>query len=376
MLSIPKKIFQVIQSTKVGGQNLIFITSFKQAYVDNLKYFSNSSLKLKRQQTDKIKEVTKMRRIARKCSTEQWQFMVTFFSLKGKQISLLHENSWIFNMDDALFQQKYAIIKQMNFEKMSHTIPYFRLPVSTLTKITTTLKKDERKGLCKNRLYFLCEHLQCDPYILGTHLVKSLPIYQIPFTRLRHSLNLLLEMGVPADRIVNDIWALKSDPKRIKDRLDKVKATGVDVLAPWMVRCEEHILTRSISLATSTKEILGDNMSAESYLASRLNTKSHIVADIYSKHPTVKKIRVPKVKVFLDFLFAEGFTEDEILKVPYILTHSLEKVRLRLEKLRGACIDFSSNLSILCKSEKNFTKYYETMVYVSNIKKEDCELKN
>lgn len=57
-------------------------------------------------------------------------------------------------------------------------------------------------------------------------------------------MEIFLELGVPGDRILRDLWVLKYHHETIRERLQKVKDLGVDTLYPWMVRCNEDILNR------------------------------------------------------------------------------------------------------------------------------------
>ncbi|XP_045459299.1 transcription termination factor, mitochondrial [Melitaea cinxia] len=259
---------------------------------------------------------------------------------------------------------KEKVIKELNFLSEKDATPFYKLPLKSLLQIYKTTKNDVEKGFCKNRLYYISQRIECPPSTLSEQIVKRLFIYKLSFEWLESSLNVLLAMNVSGDRIKRDLWVLKYHHKTIQERLERVKSVGVENLYPWMVRCSEDILNRSIQISQETKTILGENKSTKMYLAQRLNTSPKVIEDMYVKIPALKTIRVTKAKNFLDFLIKEGFTVEEIVDKPRIFAASQKTVKLRLEKLRslGLC---EINLNILCRSRKDFQKYYESMESIS-----------
>ncbi|CAH2104792.1 unnamed protein product [Euphydryas editha] len=259
---------------------------------------------------------------------------------------------------------KEKIIKELNFLSDKDATPFYKLPLKSLLQIYKTTKNDDENGFCKNRLYYISQRIKCPPSTLSEQIVKRLFIYKLSFDWLESSLNVLLAMNVSGDRIKRDLWVLKYHHKTIQERLERVRNLGVDNLYPWMVRCSEDILSRSIQITQDTKTILGENKSTKMYLAHRLNTTPDVIEDMYVKIPALKTIRVTKAKNFLDFLIKEGFTVEEIVDKPRIFAASQKTVKLRLEKLRnlGLC---EINLNILCRSRKDFQKYYESMESIS-----------
>lgn len=72
-----------------------------------------------------------------------------------------------------------------------------------------------------------------------------------------------------------------------------------------------------------------------------------------------------QVKSFLDFLFSEGFTKEDIINKARVLASSQTTIEQRLNKLRSlgtTCI----NLNILCRSRKSFQKYCDTLKTIKN----------
>ncbi|CAG9099695.1 unnamed protein product [Plutella xylostella] len=260
---------------------------------------------------------------------------------------------------------KELLILKMGFKSPSDALPFYDLDTTTVMKLAKCIEKDKATGFCENRLYYIAERIKCPPAILSPKLAKRDFIYTMSADWLENSLKVLLEMGVPGDRILRDLWVLKYHPTTIRERLQRVKDTGVKNLYPWMVRCSENILERSIQISKDAKSILGDSMSTQNYLANRLNITTETVEDMCVKLPALKTIRVTKLKSFLDFLIEEGFPVHEIADKPRVLTASQTTVKQRLEKLRKMGLQYI-NLNILCRSRKDFKKYCD--IFESTIK--------
>ncbi|XP_072936436.1 transcription termination factor, mitochondrial [Epargyreus clarus] len=264
-------------------------------------------------------------------------------------------------------KSKAVIIAKLHFKSDEDSAPFYNLSIKSLLQIYKTTKKDVELGNCENRLYYLSKRLKCSPSILSKSVAKRTFIYNLSFDWLERSLNTLLEMGVSEDRILRDLWVLKYHNKTIEERLLRVKNLGVDNLYPWMVRCSENILNRSISISQETKTILGEIKSTKNYIATRLNTTPDAVEEMYFTTPALKRIRASKAKKFLDFLTDEGFDIEDIAKKPRVLCASQKTVMMRLEKLRKLGLK-DINLNVLCRSRKDFKKYCESIESVSNAK--------
>ncbi|XP_022128069.2 transcription termination factor, mitochondrial isoform X2 [Pieris rapae] len=263
---------------------------------------------------------------------------------------------------------KKNLISEMKFESESHAAPFCKLPIKSLLLIYKTTKQDQESGCCNNRLYYIASHLKCPPGMLSDRLAKRCFIYSLSFDWLEKSLKVLLDKGVSPDRILRDLWVLKYHHQTIEDRLKRIQDLGIDTLYPWMVRCSEDILNRYIEIYQETKSILGNGLSTKGYIANRLNTSIDTIDEIYAKVPAFTRIRVSKVKKFLDFLFEEGFTIEDILCKPRVLCASQKTVKERLEILRGLGLK-DINLNVLCRSRKDFRKYYESLLTVTKDEK-------
>ncbi|XP_063617762.1 transcription termination factor, mitochondrial [Cydia splendana] len=296
-----------------------------------------------------------------KCENELYNNLINnfnklqFYNTTSKaEVKTKNENN------DNFEYSKEKLISQMNFSSEEHARPYYKLPVKTLLHIYQTTKNDSKNGFCNNRLYYIANKIKCSPSELSERLAKRTFVYSLSFEWLENSLETLLKMGVSTDRILRDLWVLKYKHETIRERLQRVKDMGIETLYPWMVRCKQDIMNRYIKISQDTKNILGRNKSTQIYLADRLNTTPEAVAEICTRIPALKTIRVTKVKHFLDFLISEGFQPEDIANKPRVLAASPDTVKLRLEKLRKLGLT-EINLNVLCKSRKDFKKYYESI---------------
>ncbi|KAJ0181752.1 hypothetical protein K1T71_002474 [Dendrolimus kikuchii] len=279
-----------------------------------------------------------------------------------------------FNANEGgLDKLKASKIAKLNFKCIEDALPFYKLPLKTLIHIQKTTETDVTKGFCSNRLYYISDRIKCPPSILSEKLAKRTFVYGLSFVWIEKSLDVLLEMGVTGDRIIRDLWVLKYHHATIQARLQKVKEMGVDTLYPWMVRCSDNILNRSILISLETKNILGEDKSTQMYLAKRLNASIDTVENMCWKNPALRTTRVTKVKSFLDFLMEEGYTVDEIIHKPKVLAASQQTVKQRLYQLRKMGLEHI-NLNLLCRSRKEFNRIYESLL--STNKNEDDQNSN
>lgn len=58
------------------------------------------------------------------------------------------------------YKSKNKIIQQMNFKCDEDARPFYKISESSLLMILKITKLDERRGFCKNRLYFIADKIQ------------------------------------------------------------------------------------------------------------------------------------------------------------------------------------------------------------------------
>ncbi|CAG4990595.1 unnamed protein product [Parnassius apollo] len=300
-----------------------------------------------------------------------YKFHLIYFYNVKKSVSTNFQINWYKNIEKIknkyedenhsdLDNSKTKLILLLNFECKEDAVPFHKLSHRTLLQIYKRTKDDEQKGYCKNRLYYLSSRLNCPPKQLAELLPKRTFLYNLSFEWLENSLNVLLDFGVSPDRILRDLWVLKYHHETINERLLRVKNLGIENLYPWMVRCTENILNRYIEISQQTKNILGEDESTQVYLAKRLNISLEEIEEICVKIPSLKTIRVTKLKPFLDFLISEGFSLEDIARKPRVLTASQNTVKQRLDQLRHLGLK-SINLNILSRGRKDFKKYYTSL---------------
>lgn len=57
-------------------------------------------------------------------------------------------------------QYKEKLINEMNFKSVKHAEPFYELSTSKLMHIHRVTKRDSQQGYCKNRLYYIAEHIK------------------------------------------------------------------------------------------------------------------------------------------------------------------------------------------------------------------------
>lgn len=93
---------------------------------------------------------------------------------------------------DESYLSKNKLIRKMNFQNPNDGAPFYNLSVASLLRINKITQKDNLKGFCKNRLYYIAEQIRCEPSTLSVLIVKRMFIYQLSFDWLEKSLKVLL----------------------------------------------------------------------------------------------------------------------------------------------------------------------------------------
>jgi hypothetical protein len=130
-------------------------------------------------------------------------------------------------------------------------------------------------------------------------------MFDISFDMLVENLNIQLEYNVAPINILRDLWAFKYLPKSVRTRLDRAKKAQKEKIMPWMVRCPEPVLAKSLQLSVDERNLLGDMEGVVEYLSERLGYDVETTRAIAMKHEAVLNVRVTKVGFiwfFKDFL--------------------------------------------------------------------------
>ncbi|EDW77387.1 uncharacterized protein Dwil_GK18115 [Drosophila willistoni] len=269
------------------------------------------------------------------------------------------EYPWLMTLDSTRLKPKLDLIETMDIKDINHFVPFLRLTVPRLRKLVSALNAESAATNQPNRVYYISEKLQVSPEIVTKYLSKRLFILEMPFEMFEKNLQHMVDYNVSPINILKDLWAFRYTPKSVQLRLERAKRAKKDKIMPWMVRCPEPILQRSLKLTLDELQVLGEFSSVVEYLSHRLGFSVTETKAIMDKHPQVHTVRVTKIKEVLDYLLNEvNFTRFEVAQVPRILCHSLKTTRARFEELKShGCRP--STLVILCRSRREYDKFLQ-----------------
>ncbi|XP_030243000.1 transcription termination factor, mitochondrial [Drosophila navojoa] len=279
--------------------------------------------------------------------------------LEGVTKKSFLEYPWLLVLDQHRLELKLELIKSMHMLDINHFVPFLRLTVPRLRKLVGTLNAETNEYPQKNRVYYISEKLGVSPEIVTKYLSKRLFILEMPYEMFEKNLEHMIHYNVSPINILRDLWAFRYTPKSVELRLERAQRAKKDKIMPWMVRCPEPILQRSLKLSLDELQVLGEFSSVVEYLAHRLGFSVTETKAIMDRHPQVHTVRVTKIKEVLDYLLdVAKFTRFEIAQVPRILCHSLKTTQKRMEELQSlGCRP--STLVILCRSRREYEKFLQ-----------------
>ncbi|KAH8395652.1 hypothetical protein KR222_005313 [Zaprionus bogoriensis] len=279
--------------------------------------------------------------------------------LEGVTKQSIVEYPWLLALDQKRLELKLKLIKSMHMRDINHFVPFLRLTVPRLRKLVSALNAEAQELEQKNRVYYISEKLEVSPEIVTKYLSKRLFILEMPFEMFEKNLQHMINYNVSPINILKDLWAFRYTPKSVELRLERAKRAKKDKIMPWMVRCPEPILQRSLKLTQDELQVLGQFSSVVEYLAHRLDFSVTEAKAIMDRHPQVHTVRVTKIKEVLDYLLNDvKFTRFEIAQVPRILCHSLKTTKERIEEL-AALNCRPSSLVIVCRSKREYDKFVQ-----------------
>lgn len=190
-------------------------------------------------------------------------------------------------------------------------------------------------------------------------------MFEIGLDQLYENLDIMLEYEVSPRSILMDLWCFKYLPKSIKARLERCKSAAKENLKPWVIRCPETVLQRSIDINRESIDLLNGKTIVE-YLAERLGYDVDTMMSVLVKHDQLFKVRPRRAQEILDYLMNEqGFEPYQILNVIRVLCHSLDTTKKRLDELKAVGCRPTS-LIIVCKSQNEYQKFLDAWLYKKN----------
>ncbi|KAH8393545.1 hypothetical protein KR200_004542 [Drosophila serrata] len=282
--------------------------------------------------------------------------------VEGVNRRSLVEYPWVIGQDSKRLELKLQLLKSMDITDINHFVPFLRLTVPRLRKLVSALNSERSAMPQRNRVYYISEKLEVSPDLVAKYLSKRLFILEMPYEMFEKNLHHMIDYNVSPINILKDLWAFRYTPKAVQLRLERAKRAKKDKIMPWMVRCPEPILQRSLKLTLDELQVLGEFSSVVEYVAHRLGFTVNEAKGIMDRHPQVHTVRVTKIKEVIDYLLDEAkFTRFEVAQVPRILCHSLKTTKKRIEELKShGCRP--SSLVIICRSRREYDKFLKHWV--------------
>lgn len=180
-------------------------------------------------------------------------------------------------------------------------IPMIRVSPLILNRTYKSVMKEIKHIPEGNRIYYFSQRLEVEPALVAKYFSTHMFMFEVAFDQMEENLNIMLEFKVTPISILRDLWAFKYLPKSIRTRLERCQKADKENLKPWMIRCTEEILERSLTISQENKNLLGDSTVIE-YISDRLGYDNETTKNVVSKHEQVMKVRVPKVRNHFMFI--------------------------------------------------------------------------
>ncbi|XP_037927287.1 transcription termination factor, mitochondrial-like [Teleopsis dalmanni] len=318
-----------------------------------------------RLKNDEIRQILKDETVQRACRERALVYSLDILLAEGVSKASCLEYPWLLTIEKSRLELKLKQLKLLKMRDINHWVPFLKLSVTRLHSLCSGLRREADIVPYGNRVYYISEKLGVDPQVVTKYLSKRLFILEMPFDIFESNLKHMIDYNVSPMNLLKDLWAFRYTPKSVKNRLERVKVAKKEKVMPWMIRCPENILQRSIKLTLDELAVLG-NKTVAKYLGERLQFTEVEAKAIMAKHPQVQRVRVTKIKEVLDYLLGEGgFSRFDIAQVPRILCHSLETTKFRIEELKSiGCRP--STLVIICRSKREYEKFVKQWMDTRN----------
>ncbi|ETN58188.1 mitochondrial transcription termination factor [Anopheles darlingi] len=274
---------------------------------------------------------------------------------KGVSASIIHKNASVLNAKREDLQQKVVALEGLKcLRDINDVIPLCAIKPFQVKKIVTSLN-DERLDATSNtnRIYFFADSTGLAPGDVAAQFARRTFMFRVPKENFLENLKLFLQYMNRED-ILADLWAFKYSPAIVAERIERARQVRGKKLMPWMVRCPDVVLEKSLQLTKESGALLGENETIVEYFCKRLGFSPEVANAIIIKTPAVRNVRIMKVKKVIDYLLDElDYTPHDIALNPRILMHSLQTTKKRMEQLKAIGCRPKS-LIIVCKSERQY----------------------
>lgn len=187
------------------------------------------------------------------------------------------------------------MIEKLKPRELNDLIPLARVPHLTLLRAGKTVEKELKFIPDGNRIYYFAKQFDLEPVIVSKYWSTHMFMYELEWDLFEENVAIMKEYKVDGMSLLRDPWAFKYKPTSIIARFDRCRKEGRNVLKPWMIRCTEDILVRSLSITRENQKLLGESTIYD-YISQRLGYTVEQTKIIVSRHPQVKNVRVGRVK--------------------------------------------------------------------------------
>uniref|UniRef100_A0A182QGG9 Transcription termination factor, mitochondrial n=1 Tax=Anopheles farauti TaxID=69004 RepID=A0A182QGG9_9DIPT len=282
---------------------------------------------------------------------------IEFLVSKRVLPSMIEKHSSILTAKREDLQQKISTLESLNcLRNINDVLPMCVLKVYQLKKIIKNLNNEQLDSSDTNRIYYFSDSTGFAPSEVTEQFARRTFMFRIPKDSFLENLKLFMQ-HMNREDILADLWAFKYSPGIVAERITRAKQVRGKKLMPWMVRCPDVVLEKSLQLTKESGALLGENETIVEYFCKRLGFDREMANSIIIKTPSVRNVRITKVKKVIDYLLDElDYKPHDIALNPRILMHSLHTTKKRMEQLKDIGCRPKS-LIIVCKSQRQYEMF-------------------
>ncbi|XP_053672334.1 uncharacterized protein LOC128722683 [Anopheles nili] len=282
---------------------------------------------------------------------------IEFLLAKNVSPAMIVKQSLVLMTKREDLQQKITALENLHcIRDLNDMFPLCALKAYQLKKIVNTLNNEQLGTTNANRIYYFADRTGLSPGEVTEQFARRTFMFRVPKDSFLENLNLFLE-HMNREDILADLWAFKYSPGIVAERIARAKQVRGKKLMPWMVRCPDVVLEKSLQLTKESGALLGENETIVEYFCKRLNFDREIVNSIIIKAPSVRNVRITKAKKVIDYLLDElDYKPHDIAVNPRILMHSLQTTKKRMAQLKEIGCRPKS-LIIVCKSKRQYDMF-------------------
>lgn len=247
---------------------------------------------------EKARDILESNKALLKFNMSQITNQIEYLFERKVSIKSILENSWLLCLSPKYLKIKLDILENMEPKNVNDFVPLMKCAPMRLSAIQLIMRKERKHIPEKNRIYYFSKRLgDVESSEVSKYFSTHLFMFDISFDMLVENLNILLQYNVAPINILRDLWAFKYLPKSVRTRLERAKQAQKEKIMPWMVRCPEPVLAKSLQLSLDERNLLGDMQDVVEYLSERLGYDVETTRYIAMKHEAVLKVRVTKVRL-------------------------------------------------------------------------------